>query len=131
MTPQPVHVHPALVGRWVDGDTVYLDVDLDYRIGGTLDFRLYGIDAAEHTTLAGKAAIVLVNQLAPVGSPVVVVSYKTGDEDSFGRWLAEIFTPAGESINQRLIKEGMAVPYFGGTKPPQPPWPPVQQGVGK
>jgi len=110
---QHLHLHPAKVIRWVDADTVILQVDLDYHIGtAPIRHRLVWINAYEKNTALGKKAIKYVNQLAPEGSDVIVRSYKaTGDEDNFGRWLVEVYVD-DESVNQLLLKEGFAVSFM-------------------
>lgn len=105
----------AEIVRWVDGDTVWLKVDLGYRISAQTDFRLMGIDTPERGKPNYKEAIALVNEVAPVGSVVNIKSYK--DPDKYGRWLAEIFVPGVDlSVNEQLLAAGLAVPYFGGTR---------------
>lgn len=108
----------AKVVRWVDGDTVWLEVDLGFRSHITTDFRLYGIDTPERGDIRYMEAIQFVNGLAPAGSNVQLRSYK--DPDKYGRWLAEV-TPLGpigsvQSVNNQLVNLGLAVPYFGGKK---------------
>ncbi|WNN96005.1 nuclease [Arthrobacter phage Hirko] len=109
--PTPQHVHPARVIRWKDGDTVVLAVDLDYNIkGDPLVHRLLWINTPEKKL--GAAATARVNALAPAGSRVIIRSFKVeGDEDSFGRWLAEVFV-GDVSLNQLLLAEGLAVPFM-------------------
>ncbi len=126
MIPNPKHEHPATILRWVDADTVILKVHLDYFMHGEpLRHRMLWLDAPERYTDGGKAAIKAVNQLAPVGTRVLVRSYKDeGDEDSFGRWLAEVFVPnyMGDiSINEYLLKNGLADPYMQGPRTAVPP----------
>lgn len=108
--PTPQHVHPATILRWKDGDTVVLHVDLDYYMTGTLTHRLLWINTPERKL--GAAATARARELAPTGAKVIVRSYKVeGDEDSFGRWLAEIFV-GDVNINQLLLAEGLAVPFM-------------------
>lgn len=112
--PVPLHVHPAKVVRWVDADTVWLDVDKDHRHYAVINHRMLWIQAPERYTDAGKQATARVNELAPPGTPVVIRTFKAGgDVDSFGRWLAEVFV-GDTSINQLLLAEGHAVPYQEG-----------------
>lgn len=110
--------HKAEVIRWVDGDTVFLKVDLDFRIEGELEFRLLGIDTPEKGKPGYKEAIAFVNEKAPVGgaNPLIVRSYK--DPDKYGRWLGEIFHEgiSNPSLNQLLVDNKLAVTYFGGKK---------------
>jgi micrococcal nuclease len=111
MTPEPTHVKPGTVYRWVDADTVDVHVDLDFHLEATLRFRLLWLDAPERNTPEGKRAIDIVNRIVPAGSRIVVRTFKDGGEsDSFGRWLAEIFHN-GESLNQYLLATGIAAPY--------------------
>lgn len=110
---QPIHVHPAKIIRWVDGDTVWLEVDQDYRQKGKHNHRLAWIQAPKNSTEEGKAATALVNKLMPPGTEVIVRSYKPeGDPDNWTRWIAEIIYQ-GVSINQFLLSEGYADPYMG------------------
>lgn len=107
--PVPQHVHPAVVIRWIDGDSVKLSVDQDYENVANKRHRLLWIDTPERKL--GARATARVNELAPPGTKVVVRSFKSeGDPDNFGRYLAEVFV--GEiNINQLLLHEGLAVPY--------------------
>lgn len=103
----------ATVIRWVDGDTVWLEVDLGFRSKLSTEFRLHGINAPERYTDAGKQATARVNELAPAGSAVNIFTAK--DPEKYGRWLCRI-TPAANltqpSINDRLIQEGLAASYM-------------------
>lgn len=109
----PAYTYSATVVRWVDGDTVDLDVDLGFHMHARTRFRLYGIDTPERGRAGYGDAKDAVNALAPVGSTVAVQSFK--DAGKFGRWLA-LITPAGdaESINTTLVANGLAAPYGGG-----------------
>jgi endonuclease YncB( thermonuclease family) len=116
----------ATVIRWVDGDTVWLTVWREDRIDAgfrsrtfvrhehDLCFRVYGIDTPEDSK--GKPAHARAALLAPEGTAVTAVTFKPLPEDKYGRWLADIVTPAGLSVSAELLTEGFAVPYFGGTK---------------
>lgn len=109
----PNYTYRATVVRWVDGDTVWLTVDVGFRITTTNDFRSYGINTPERGQLGYEEATARCNELAPAGSDVFITTYK--NPDKYGRWLAKVFV--GEiNINQTLINEGLAVSYFGGTR---------------
>lgn len=128
--PQPNHVHVAKIIEWHDGDTVKLDLDLDYETHNNGWHRLVGIDAPELSTDAGKASLAFCMALAPAGTDLIIVSYKAknafpvgGVKEKFGRWLAEIWvagTPDQPSVNQKLVDADLAVPYFGGARTPNP-----------
>lgn len=114
MSTEPIYHYAATVVRWVDGDTVWLDVDLGFRMHTTNDFRSYGIDTPERGQDGFVEAVSRVNELAPAGSAVHIDSYK--NPDKYGRWLVVVYTADGTNINQALVDEGLAVPYYGGTK---------------
>lgn len=127
MRPVPNHVHRAKVLEWHDGDTVKLDLDLDYETHNNGWHRLIGIDTHELSTDTGKVALLAVLEMAPVGCEVVIVSYKRKDEvpigggkEKYGRWLCEIWPVAAPdtapSINKRLLAMGMAKTYTGGAR---------------
>lgn len=117
--PSPTYAFKAKVRRWVDGDTVDLEVSLPF--GTSLGnfrkparFRLWGIDAPERS--AGAMATDYVRRAAPEGSTVTIESIlpplvKDEDPDSFGRWFCEIWGPDGTHLNQELLDRGLAVPY--------------------
>lgn len=106
----PSYTYRATVVRWVDGDTVWLTVDLGFRLTTTNDFRLYGIDTPERGQPGYAEATARATALAPAGSTVLVTTYK--NPDKYGRWLAEVFA-GGINVNQTLIVEGLARPYLG------------------
>lgn len=109
-----MYSYAATIVRWVDGDTVDLRVDLGFKMFAETRFRLYGVDTPERGQKNHDQATTFCELLAPAGAGVLVKSYK--DPDKYGRWLADISTLGGDSINTGLVEFGWAVPYFGGTK---------------
>lgn len=104
----------AEVVRWIDGDTVELIVDVGFKMAMRDHFRLMGVDTPERGRPGAAEATARVRELAPGGAQVTVATHA---KDKYGRWLAEVFTAsAQESVNVTLIDEGLAKPYFGGTK---------------
>ena len=114
------------VTRVVDGDTIDVSVDLGFDIWHNARVRMMGIDTPESRTrnleekalgLASKARL---KELLK-GKKVKIVCSKEG-KGKFGRILAEIVTIEKDSteinINDQLIKEGHARPYYGGKKIP-------------
>lgn len=107
--------------RVVDGDTVYLDVDLGFNARMTLDFRLAGINTPEIVGVqktAGLAAKSELERLLSLGS-LTILSAKA---DKYGRWLVTIFVHplkgTAINVNDALIAGGFALPYDGkGPKP--------------
>jgi micrococcal nuclease len=109
-----MYEYEATIRRWVDGDTVDVDIDLGFGlIYSNQRIRLYGIDAPEKRTRdlvekeRGLAATAYVNEQAPVGSRVVIKTYK---DDKYGRILGEIFVD-DKNLNTLLTVEGHAVRY--------------------
>jgi endonuclease YncB( thermonuclease family) len=129
----------------VDGDTADLFLDLGFREYARLRVRLFGIDTPEMNSkdlltrakaVEAKAQLALMLRPTQVSGAVLlgngswalrVVTYK--DPDSFGRWLADIWTweqvivasaaPEGVvdewqevHVNQRLIEMGLAELYI-------------------
>ena len=105
--------YAATVDRVVDGDTVDLTVDYGFRTYASNRFRLYGIDTPERGQPRWADATAHLAALMPVGSQVVIRSYKPTlhpKSDSFGRWLVDIY--AGEiHVNKAMLDSGLAVVY--------------------
>ncbi len=97
----------AVIKRWVDGDTVDIDVDLGFKVWSEQRFRLARINTPEKKTPGWAEATARSNELAPLGASVSVdcLGY-----DRYGRWIAEI-TCFSKSVNQALLDEGLALPY--------------------
>ena len=114
------------IQRVVDGDTVDVSVDLGFDIWHNARVRMMGIDTPESRTrnleekalgLASKARL---KELLK-GKKVKIVCSKEG-KGKFGRILADLVTIDKEeneiNINDQLIQEGHARPYYGGKKIP-------------
>jgi endonuclease YncB( thermonuclease family) len=103
--------------RVVDGDSLEVDVDLGFRMTCRMPLRLAHVDAPERGTTAGKAARAWLSELLdPIrfGMPLLVRTYKPYDK--YGRWLAEVILPSGESVAELMVTAGHAVPYEGGPR---------------
>lgn len=115
MTNSIAYEYKATVLRWIDGDTVKLDVDLGFGMSAKHTFRLHGIDTPERGQRNHAEATALVNLLAPPLSIVQIQTLK--DADKYGRYLAILHVADG-CVSDILIEDGLAVPYDGGTKAP-------------
>ena len=115
-----MYSYEAKIRRWVDGDTVDVDIDLGFGlVYSNQRLRLYGIDAYESRTRdldeknKGLEAKDYVKKMAPEGSTVSIITHKTG---KYGRILAEVFVEVSyndwQSINSLLITEGHATEYL-------------------
>ena len=103
----------AKVVRWVDGDTVELDVDLGFHLRYRDHFRLLGVDTAERGKPLAAEAKAFSMSLAPADSDVRIVTTKG---DKYGRWLSTVTTTAGQDVSKELLTAELAKPYWGGTK---------------
>lgn len=96
--------------RVIDGDTVDCSVDLGFRISMEMRFRLFGIDAPEMRTEAGKASRAKLLELMPVGSELIVNTNKDKKE-KYGRYLGTFFDSDGHDINVQMVLSGHAEVY--------------------
>ena len=116
---QPLYTYNATITKIIDGDTVDAEVDLGFNISTVIRFRLIGIDTSELRSsdpamreLALRAEVFMQQYL---NQKVSIQSFKT---EKYGRWLAEIYIfGTARTINQLLIENNLASPYFGGSKP--------------
>jgi micrococcal nuclease len=114
-----IYEYNARLTRVVDGDTVWLDVDLGFGVHTNADFRLFGIDTPEvigTTRVAGLAAKVELERLLALGT-LRIQTHKGDESDKYGRWLADLFVRQGDGtelhVNGRLVSGGFAKAYFG------------------
>jgi len=106
----------ATIIRHVDADTTHATVHLGLDVSVRVTLRWAGIDAAERYTDAGKAATAAVNGWLPPGATCEIETVRSGKE-KFGRYLASFFIHGDpESLNDRLVRLGLAVPYDGGPR---------------
>jgi micrococcal nuclease len=106
--------------RVIDGDSIILDIDLGFGLwihGESI--RLYGVDCPEcrsrdkEEKAAGLAAKEFVEDALHVGG---IYRLQTKEKGKFGRYLGTIYLTDDTSINAALVKERLAVPYFGQSK---------------
>jgi endonuclease YncB( thermonuclease family) len=106
------------VVRVVDGDTVDVILDLGFGLFKKERCRVAGVDTPEKRTrndkekMLGNDATAFAEQwFAEEGSIIV----KTEKDGKYGRMLATFYR-GEECFNHRLIDEGFAWSYTGGTK---------------
>lgn len=87
------------VVRVVDGDTLRVE-----RNGREVKIRLEGIDAPERDQPWGSEATAFARQQA-LGKRVTV---RDKERDQYGRMVATIILPDGSSLNERLVRQGLA-----------------------
>ena len=108
------------VTRIVDGDTVDVDIDLGFgMVYKKQRVRMMGIDTPESRTrnleekFYGKQSKYHLESILKEGD----VQLQSHDKGKFGRILGELFIGSSTySVNQQMIDEYHAVPYFGLSK---------------
>lgn len=112
-TEASLYTYQAKVERIVDGDTVVATLDAGFQMSIRQTLRLLGIDAPEMRDPDGEerrlayAATVELGRLV-AGKTVFVKTHKL---DSFGRYLAQLWTQDGVDVNQAMLDGGFAVPF--------------------
>jgi endonuclease YncB( thermonuclease family) len=96
----------GVVNRVYDGDTVHIDLDLGFDLTVHANCRVYGINAPELTTDAGKQSAAFARTLLPTGAPVMVTSH--GWDKYSGRIDAAIQLPDLRDFATVMVKEGFA-----------------------
>jgi micrococcal nuclease len=125
-----IYIYKASLIRVVDGDTVELIIDQVFSNFTKQTMRLYGIDAPEMRTEAGKAARAwlweVLQPLQTIYVQTIQLSTKA-KRDKYGRFLAVLYKSESEmeqdmdyadaegtqnffqgSINRRMVVEGHA-----------------------
>lgn len=102
----PAYIYKATCTRVVDGDTYVIRADLGFRVSFEFHARLHGVNAPELSTPEGKAAKAYAMTLLPPSEPLIVQSYK--DEQTFARWVVDIWTADGRSLADALVQAGHA-----------------------
>lgn len=113
-----MYEYQAEVIRVVDGDTVWLDVDLGCDTHIRMSVRLIGINAPEMGNLDGvKSKRWLTERLSICADTLVLRTYKDRKE-KYGRYLGELWDsldatqdPARKSINDQMVEAGFAEVY--------------------
>jgi micrococcal nuclease len=111
------------VHKVVDGDTIDVDIDLGFSVSFFSRVRLAGIDTPESRTTDAKEKVLglevkekLKKELA-AAKDVVIKTEKPDSSEKYGRILGWVFLDGSDvSLNQKLINEGYAWTYGGGTK---------------
>ncbi len=116
-----MYTYKATVTRIVDGDTIYVDIDLGFFLRQMMKVRLRGVNTPEIRGVERpeglKAKQFVVDSLADC--PAVVI--KTSKIGKYGRYIADVwFLPGsddageilskGEKLNQLLLKKKLAKP---------------------
>lgn len=98
--------YKGVVEKVHDGDTIYVALDLGFDLTVHTRVRVFGINAPELSTEAGKLSRDYAAHLLPVGSAVTVVSY--GWDKYGGRIDGSILSPDGDFATH-MVEDGHAV----------------------
>ena len=116
-----MYEYGCTVERVVDGDTIDVILDLGFDIRFKSRVRLYGIDTPESRTrdkdekVRGKMAGAFLKDAVNNGSKVVIETKLKDSRGKYGRVLGNVVVD-GVNINEALIKNFLAVAYFGQSK---------------
>lgn len=102
--------YQAEVIRVVDGDTVWLNVDLGCDTYHRLSIRLYGINCPELHTPEGQVARDFVLNILPPGKQLTLQTVKDKRE-KYGRYLGVLLVNE-INLNQKLVELGLAKEYY-------------------
>lgn len=114
------HYDVARIVEWHDGDTVKVQIDHGHSVFTEHWYRLEGVDTPELHTPEGKEVLQEVLKNWPAGTAVIVTTTKAPWRDDkkgkYGRYLARLTPADGVSINDWLLRRGLAKPYGGGKR---------------
>ena len=116
-----MYEYGCTVERVVDGDTIDVILDLGFDIKFKSRVRLYGIDTPESRTrnkdekVRGKMAGAFLKEAVENGAKVVIQTKLKDSRGKYGRVLGNVVVD-GININEALIKNFLAVAYFGQSK---------------
>ena len=112
------------ITKVIDGDTIDADIDLGFDISLTKRIRLAGVDTPESRTADAnekkyglESKEWLKHQLE--GATNIIIKTELPDStEKYGRILGHLFVGSDHlhSLNEKMIAEGMAWTYDGGTK---------------
>ena len=131
----PNYVYRCVVTRVVDGDTVDADIDMGFNMFSKDRIRLMGLDTPEsrtrnkHEKRHGLAAKARLKELIAGATTIpgkrgkknVYLQTSKEGKGKFGRILGTLHVN-GENLNEILIRENHARPYYGGSKDEHGPW---------
>jgi len=116
-----MYEYSCTVDRVVDGDTIDVVLDLGFDIMFKSRVRLYGIDTPESRTrnkdekVRGKMAGSFLKDAVDKGTQVVIQTKLKDSRGKYGRVLGNVIVD-GLNINETMVKNYLAVAYFGQSK---------------
>ena len=107
-----MYTYYTKIDKIVDGDTCDVFIDLGFSVWHKERIRLAGIDTAEKNTPLGKA----LKEFLIKNLEGKLVKLEVSKPDKYGRYLGKVYLNSEESINDQLIRNGLAKPYGGDSK---------------
>ena len=113
-----MYEYRAKLLKVIDGDTIDVLIDLGFDVWVKARLRLYGINTPESRTRDKE------EKKLGLQAKHIVETYLTEDliittkeKGKYGRYLAVVYpSDKSLSINNYLLKLGLAKPYFGGKR---------------
>ncbi len=108
-----MYEYSAKVLRWIDGDTVLVEINVGFYMKREERLRLARINTPELNSpipfrvRKAKNAMNVAKKFCPIGSTVKIQTHKT-KRDMYARYIAEVFFN-GKNISNYLLKKGKAV----------------------
>lgn len=105
-----MYTYHAKVERWVDGDTVILQIDLGFEVFKRERVRLARVNAPELKSSIdfqrrkARHARAVAKKLCPEGSGVLITTSKN-KRDMYARYISEL-TANGVNVSDYLIQDG-------------------------
>ncbi len=104
-----MYTYKATVVRIVDGDTIYVDVDLGFYLRQTMKVRLKGLNTPEirgpERPEGLKSKHFVEEKLADC--PAVVI--KTNKIGKYGRYIADVWFLAGSDDPHTILEQGQSL----------------------
>jgi len=107
-----MYTYYTKIDKVIDGDTCDVFIDLGFSVWHKERIRLAGIDTAEKNTPLGKA----LKEFLIKNLEGKLVKLEVSKPDKYGRYLGKVYLNSEESINDQLIRNGLAKPYGGDSK---------------
>jgi len=114
-----VYLYNAEVKKIVDGDTFDIIIDLGFDTLRKGRVRLYGVNTPESRTKnleekkMGLAAKEFTDQWITAAGHKIKVETILDKNEKYGRILARVWNETGESLNEAIVKSGLAREYYG------------------
>ena len=114
-----VYLYNAEVKKIIDGDTFDILIDLGFDTLRKGRVRLYGVNTPESRTTnleekkMGLAAKEFTDQWITAAGHKIKIETILDKNEKYGRILARVWNEAGESLNEAIVKSGLAREYYG------------------